>query len=241
MFESFKDVLGKNMVTMSGEIVISAEPGLNMGVIHTFDRNNYQSVLRRMKGNYKFLQFEQHDGISEIYIKMFALKKACGNDNFLDEFNEDLRELVRAFVDEEDLCVRLNIFGEFNNGKSLLKYRYLNNHDDVRYKITDEEGLSACDKLNTPLVRNCLLALAVAIAVGYQGYLYWQDNYSEAAKNKTKIEQTSPQDNQTVKKNETAKNNKAGQKTSNGTVDNSQETGNKGKTNAAPANGATKL
>lgn len=200
IFRGLKNAFSNSVITLSGEVIISVEPGCNIGILHTFDRSEYKDVIRKIKNEYSFLNVEQNDSLTEINIKFFALNKQFCHDNFLDDFNDDLIKLVTAILKEDTLFVRVNVFGKLNDGTVIKTYRYLNNRDDVRYKITDEDTLSSSDKMMSPKMKSAILLVALLATLGYQ---YWQGKEAERESAKQKTEQTVP--NKDEKKDNTAK------------------------------------
>lgn len=203
IFRVLKNAFSNSIITLSGEVIISVEPGCNIGILHTFDRSEYKDVIRKIKNEYSFINVEQNDSLTEINIKFFALNKQFCHDNFLDDFNDDLIKLVTAILKEDTLFVRVNVFGKLNDGTVIKTYRYLNNKDDVRYKITDEDQLSSSDKMMSPKMKSVILLVALLATLGYHGYQYWQGKEVERESAKQKTEQTVP--NKDEKKDNTAK------------------------------------
>lgn len=192
MFAGLKNYFSNATITLSGEILITVATGWDISLLQTFDRSEYRSLLYRLRGRYPFLRLEENDAVTELSIKLFALDKPFKSDNFLEDFNDLLTELARVILKEEGLLVRLNVFGKFREGKAVKAFRYLNNGDDVRYRITEETPLAASERFLSPLVKSLLLVLALLGLCAYQGYQFWQARQAAKDTAKTKVEEALP-------------------------------------------------
>lgn len=182
--------LSNNVLSLSGELVLTSKDAKNMLLLNDFDRSGLKNKIVEIRRNYPDIKVEMSNGLTEIDIKFFAHQKRIKSDNFLEEFNELLKELVEVALENENVVARLNVFGKYAVNDSVLTYRYLNKKSEVKYIIVDEEQRNIRDKLLAPKIT---LVVTVVAIIAFGVYAMFVKNKKEVPKDNVspqKIEQT---------------------------------------------------
>ena len=182
--------LSNNVLSLSGELVLTSKYAKNMLLLNDFDRSGLKTKIAQIRKAYPDINVELCNGLTEIDVKFFAHGKHIESDNFLEEFNELLVELVDAVLVNEDVIARLNVFGKYSVNDSILSYRYLNKKNEVKYIIVDEEQRSFRDKVFSPIV---VLVFTLVLTIVIGTYSMFFKNSKDVQKDNVKpnkIEQT---------------------------------------------------
>lgn len=173
LLATVKNSFGDNRLTLSGEILITPDKRCSRALIECLDRKKIKSILNGINNQYSSLDIDIVNGLLEINIKFFAHQIRVANKDFLDEFSEYLRELTKVILLQEDLIVRINVFGTWETKEKIEQYRYLNKKDDVRYTIIDETLKNKLVRLFTPKIYLITGLLAIICYAGYVGYNHY--------------------------------------------------------------------
>lgn len=193
LLSTVKNYFGDNRLTLSGEILITPNKGSSRALIERLDRKQIKSILNGINNQYSSLDIEIVNGLMEMNIKFFAHQIRVANKKFLDEFSEYLRALTKVILLEEDLIVRINVFGTWETKEKIEQYRYLNKKDDVRYTIIDETLKNKFVRLFTPKIYLIAGLLSIICYAGYVGYNHYfveeipHDNFTD-----TQVENNQP-------------------------------------------------
>jgi len=171
MFDWLLNQVGDNVLTLSGEILISPASPSNKGAIAQTDRIAISKSLAKIKRRFPYIRIENTNGLVEVVIKFFAHEARTNNDNFLDEFQNTTVDLVKEIFKEDIFAVRVNMFGKFETLHSIKEYRYLNKRDEVRYTIVDEVFKGSSAALNRPIY---YLIVGIILCGSYLGYVGYQ-------------------------------------------------------------------
>lgn len=164
---------GDNIVTLSGEIIITTLIGKPRITLNNIDRSEIKKEINNLKDCFEFLTVEVINGLTEINIKLFTHNARLSSSNFLDELNESLIKLVRSITKQGNYTVRLNVFGKYYTKDKIVEYRYLNKEDDVRYMIVDEDKQQAIYRLSSPKFVLLIGTLIILCLGGYRVYQYF--------------------------------------------------------------------
>ena len=173
LLSTVKNYFGDNRLTLSGEILITPNKGSSRALIERLDRKQIKSILNGINNQYSSLDIEIVNGLMEMNIKFFAHQIRVANKKFLDEFSEYLRALTKVILLEEDLIVRINVFGTWEPKEKIKQYRYLNKKDDVRYTIVDKTLKNKFVRFFTPKIYFIIGLLSIICYAGYVGYNHY--------------------------------------------------------------------
>jgi hypothetical protein len=109
-------------------------------------------------------------GVGELDLKLFACDVYTAGTTFMEDFRADLEVLVGEILQNKDLTLRLNVFGDFSTLENMRKFRYLNKGEQVEYKITETAPISMPARIFCRSVRMYLLIILV-VAI-----LIWQES-----------------------------------------------------------------
>ena len=182
--------LSNNVLSLSGELVLTSKDAKNMLLLNDFDRSGLKTKIAQIRKAYPDINVELCNGLTEIDVKFFAHGIRIASENFLEEFNEFLIELIEAALDNEEVIARLNVFGKYSVNDSILSYRYLNKKNEVKYIIVDEEQRSFRDKVFSPIV---VLVFTLVLTIVIGTYSMFFKNSKDVQKDNVKpnkIEQT---------------------------------------------------
>ncbi len=124
-------------ITLSGELSISHISYDSLISNDALLLQNIKDAAKSLSNIYPKFKVDVTQGVSEISIKVFAYKMSNVRNKFLDELQADLENLTANILSLGDIKVRLNVFGSMNSLKGKYSFRYLNNVQEVKYKITD--------------------------------------------------------------------------------------------------------
>ena len=181
----FKNRLSNNILTLSGELIITSKDTNNKLLLNDFDKSGLKNKSAQFRKVYPDINVELFNGLTEIDVKFFAHGIRIASENFLEEFNEFLIELIEAALDNGEVIARLNVFGKYSVNDSILSYRYLNKKNEVKYIIVDEEQRSFRDKVFSPIV---VLVFTLVLSITVGAYSLFSNNPKDDVK-PTKIEQ----------------------------------------------------
>lgn len=183
-----KGQFGDNIVTLSGEILVTPKLASDKEAVAGFDRSMAEKVIGKIKNEFGFLQIDVAVGLVDVTIKFFANKKRGAEEKFLEKFNEHLGELIKVILENEKLTARVNVFGTFETLKYVKEYRYLNKKEDVRFAITNEKANGASAWYLRPVVSFVGL---IIVLCGYFGYVGYQHFFAQKEESKVeeKVEQ----------------------------------------------------
>ena len=183
-FDFVTSQFADNILTLSGEIIITPKTTSDKDEIAEFDVTALNRKLDELRHKFGFLRINVIHGLLEINVKFFCSNARINQENFLEEYNECLKNVVMDILQNNKLFVRVNVFGKFETIKKISEYRYLNKGKEVRFAITDEIYKGSSAKFMRPISYFIVLLIAACSYFGYQGYQYFF-----ADKNKAKVEQ----------------------------------------------------
>lgn len=145
LFTNFKLLISNfSYITLSGEINISNN---HYEVLITTNAETVEKIKKtsgRFKNTYPKFKVDVVQGISDITLKLFVYRFANTHSDFLDELQYNLSVLLADINFNGDCKIKLNIFGSIDSFNGRCDFRYLNNEQEVRYKIVNSvifEGL----------------------------------------------------------------------------------------------------
>lgn len=180
----FGENFGDNVLTLSGEIIIAPVSPTDKGAILDFDKTALNREMSNIRRKFPILKTECKNGLLEINLEFYCNETRTKNENFLEDFEQSLHNLVQVILSDERFSVRVNVFGKFETLKVIKEYRYLNKGDDVRFMIVDEIFKGGSAKYMRPIFYLIAGIIAACGYFGYRGYQYFMTD-----KDKTKIEQ----------------------------------------------------
>lgn len=169
----WKNFTGNNEINISGEILISNKDLAKLLKLTPEEQEKVNQLNSRLMQQFPYLKTKIVQGICEVSIKVFAYNTVTCNGKFLDDLCKELEYVVKKMLENPELSVRLNVFGELTTTKLRQQFRYLNKQDIVEYSVTHEEKLSIKYSIFTRAVR-IYLSILVLLGLFIQlGYLYY--------------------------------------------------------------------
>lgn len=160
-------------MNISGEILISNKDLAKLLKLTSEEQEKVNQLNSRLRQQFPYLKTKIVQGICEVSIKVFAYNKFTCNEKFLDDLCKELEYVVKTILENTELSVRLNVFGELTTTKSRQQFRYLNKQDIVEYSVTHEEKLGIKHSVFTRAVRIYLFILVLLGLLIQSGYLYY--------------------------------------------------------------------
>lgn len=167
---TIKNILGDNLLTLSGEVLVTPKKGFSRNALDCLDKCKLKCILDDINRKYPCFKVEIVNGLMEINIKFFAHKARIANKDFLNEFNEYLSGIASVILQQEKVSVRINVFGTLETKNKIEQYRYLNKKDDVRYTIVDEKVKNKFIRFLSPKIYLLTVLLFIACYAGYNHY-----------------------------------------------------------------------
>jgi len=169
----WKNFTGNNEINISGEILISNKDLAKLLKLTSEEQEKINQLNSRLMQQFPYLKTKIVQGICEVSIKVFAYNKFTCNEKFLDDLCKELECVVKKILENPELSVRLNVFGELTTTKRRQQFRYLNKQDIVEYSVTHEENLGIKHSAFTRAVRIYLFVLVLLGLLIQSGYLYY--------------------------------------------------------------------
>ena len=169
----WKNFTGNNEINISGEILISNKDLAKLLKLTSEEQEKINQLNSRLMQQFPYLKTKIVQGICEVSIKVFAYNKFTCNEKFLDDLCKELECVVKKILENPELSVRLNVFGELTTTKRRQQFRYLNKQDIVEYSVTHEENLGIKHSVFTRAVRIYLFILVLLWLLIQSGYLYY--------------------------------------------------------------------
>jgi len=169
----WKNYTGNNEINISGEILISNKDVAKLLKLTAEEKDKINQLNCDLTQKFPYLKTEIVQSICEVSIKVFAYNTFTGNKKFLNDLCLEMENLVKKVLEDKELSVRLNIFGEFKTTKLKQQFRYLNKQEIVEYSITHEEKLSIKHIIFSRAVRIYFFILVFLGLLVQTGYLYY--------------------------------------------------------------------
>lgn len=169
----WKNFTGNNEINISGEILISNKDLAKLLKLTSDEQEKVNKLNSGLLQQFPYLKTKIVQGICEVSIKVFAYNKFTCNAKFLDDLCKELAYVVKKILENPELSVRLNVFGELTTTKRRQQFRYLNKQDIVEYSVTHEENLGIKHSVFTRAVRIYLFILVLLWLLIQSGYLYY--------------------------------------------------------------------
>ena len=169
----WKNFTGNNEINISGEILISNKDLAKLLKLTSDEQEKVNKLNSGLLQQFPYLKTKIVQGICEVSIKVFAYNKFTCNEKFLDDLCKELECVVKKILENPELSVRLNVFGELTTTKRRQQFRYLNKQDIVEYSVTHEENLGIKHSVFTRAVRIYLFILVLLWLLIQSGYLYY--------------------------------------------------------------------
>jgi len=169
----WKNYTGNNEINISGEILISNKDLAKLLKLTSEEQEKINQLNSGLMQKFPYLKTKIVQGICEVSIKIFAYNIFTSNEKFLDDLCKELEYVVKKMLENQELSVRLNVFGELTKTKLRQQFRYLNKQDIVEYSITNEENLGIKHAVFTRAVRIYLFVLVLLGLLVQSGYLYY--------------------------------------------------------------------
>lgn len=138
-FSLLRKLILPDYLTMSGEIIIGSSDVTKLVSLNSDVLTKVKEEASFFQKKYPYIKVKVEEGLHEVTIKFYALRVSFSFENFLESFKCDLVEVLKHLLSNTDLSIRLNIYGEIDNRKTIDSYRYLNKNSEVSYKITNSE------------------------------------------------------------------------------------------------------
>ena len=170
-----KDSIGDNLLSLSGEVLITNKDTHKFLIYEGKDRKETKKALSLIANKYQFMKIEIVNGLNEVTIKFFVHKTNITDKAFLDNFCNDLKILVSKILENEEFLVRVNFFGSFETPDKIYSYRYLNKQQEVQYKIVDEDLKEPYMRILRPKFYLIVALIGLIAFSSWQGYRYYQE------------------------------------------------------------------
>jgi hypothetical protein len=169
----WKNYTGNNAINISGEILISNKDVAKLLKLTAEEQDKINQLNCHLTQKFPYLKTEIVQSICEVSIKVFAYNIFTGNKNFLNDLCLEMENVVKKVLEDKELSVRLNIFGEFTTTKLRQQFRYLNKQEIVEYSITHEEKLGIKHIIFSRAIRIYFFILMFLGLLVQTGYLYY--------------------------------------------------------------------
>ena len=181
IMRQMKDSIGDNLLSLSGEVLITNKDTHKFLVYEGKDRKETKKALSLIANKYQFMKIEMVNGLNEVTIKFFVHKANITDKAFLDNFCNDLKILVSKILENEEFLVRVNFFGSFETTDKICSYRYLNKQQEVQYKIVDEDLKEPYMSILRPKFYLIIALIGLIAFSSWQGYRYYQEKQTNEA------------------------------------------------------------
>lgn len=167
---AWKEYVGNNRINVSGEIVLNnviPEQPLTLSEESETRIKDLVKSFVKTHGTFKITTVKK---AGDFTIKIQADDAYTAKTTFMEDFQQDLTEFLRALLQEKNLTLHLDVQGEFTTLENMRKFHYLNQGEQVQYKVTETKPASTLSKIFRRSVRMYLLIILV-VAI-----LIWQES-----------------------------------------------------------------
>ncbi|MDD4320299.1 MAG: hypothetical protein PHH31_01940 [Acidaminococcaceae bacterium] len=171
----WKNYTGNNRINISGEILLSNKDSTKLLILTNDEQERIRELHCKLINEFPYLKTKMTQSMCEVSIKIFAYNVFTNNKEFLNNLCTTMEYMIKKLLENPEVNVRLNIFGDFTTTKLKQKFRYLNKQDVVEYNITHEENLSVAYYVFTRGLKVYLLLLIVLALFARSGYLYYME------------------------------------------------------------------
>ncbi len=170
VLHAWKEYVGNNRINVSGEIILNDVDPAKLLVLSETEEKRILDLVTTFVKTHQTFKVTTLKGVGEFNIKLFACDVYTAGTTFMEDFRADLEALVRELLQNKELALRLNVFGDFSTLENMRKFRYLNKGEQVEYKITETAPVSLLARIFCRSVRMYLLIILV-VAI-----LVWQES-----------------------------------------------------------------
>lgn len=166
----WKEYVGNNRINVSGELILNDADPAKLLVLSEEEEKRILGLVGDFAKAHQNFKVTTLKGVGEFDIKIFVCDVYTAKTTFMETFRDDLANFVHSLLENKNLVLRLNVFGDFSTKDTMQKFRYLNKGEQVEYKITDTLPVSMLARVLCRSVRMYLLIVLV-IAI-----LVWQES-----------------------------------------------------------------
>lgn len=177
MFRKFtimwKNYTGNNKINISGEILLSNKDATKLLKLTAAQQAIISELHCKLINEFPYIKTKIVQGMGEVSIKIFAYNTFTNNRDFLNDLCTIMEYMVKKILEDPEISVRLNVFGDFTTKKVSQNFRYLNKQDVVEYSITNEKELGMIYSLFNRSLRVYFLVIVILSLIIQSGYLYY--------------------------------------------------------------------
>ncbi len=173
----WKNYAGNNKINISGEILLSNKDATKLLKLTSAEQKIISELHCKLINKFPYIKTEMVQGMCEVSIKVFAYNTFTNNKDFLNDLCTVMEYMVKKLLEDPEIAVRLNVFGDFTTTKLSQQFRYLNKQDVVEYSITGEKQLGPAHYLFSRAIRVYFLVIVILSLFIQTGYLYYVQTY----------------------------------------------------------------
>lgn len=138
IFNLIKISIKNARLDLSGEINILSTDFSKAISIDDKLFDSVTSSAKVMKSSYPYLEVLPSRDLHELTIKFLSVNRLFSyEDSYFDSLQLDISKLIANIVDQDDLKIRVNFFGDVRGWAKIEKFIIVNNDKDLYFKITE--------------------------------------------------------------------------------------------------------
>jgi hypothetical protein len=161
-YENINKLINKTIrnarLNISGEINVLTTDITKAIMIDDTLYNLVSESVNKLSEVYPYMDISVSRELHELTIKLFAINTLFVNDdNFLEELQLNISNLIETITATNGLKVRVNFFGQVRTLAKIDKFMLVNNNNDIYCKITESSPQNILSIKTGELIDNYLL------------------------------------------------------------------------------------